>query len=114
MTLLKTPLRSLKLGGSKWHWYDLDALSAELRFGLLFVDGPAGILARMARYPALPLLRERLADEAFIFLDDFRRKDEIAIVCRWLQEFPELTLETQGTQGSAAVLRLGGTSSTGV
>ena len=115
-TLLTAPLQSWQLDGATYPWYDLAALPAELEFDLLLVDGPAGFLGPLARYPALPLLHNRLADGAFIFLDDYRRQDEAAIVRRWLQEFPQLSLETQETQrtqGGAAVLRLGGTSSTG-
>ena len=112
-TLLTAPLRPWQLDGATYQWYDLAALPADLEFDLLLVDGPAGFLGPLARYPALPLLRNRLSDGAFIFLDDYGRQDEAASVRRWLQEFPQLSQETQRTQGGAAILRLGGTSSTG-
>ena len=99
------PLRSWQLDGATYQWYDLAALPAELEFDLLFVDGPAGFLGPLARYPAL-LLRKLLAagPSFFWMITGVRMKPSVR---RWLQEFPQLSLEaqeTQRTQGGAAVL----------
>ena len=56
------------------------------RIDLLVVDGPPGLLRPQARYPALPVLRERLSPGASILLDDTHRADEREIVRRWLDE----------------------------
>jgi hypothetical protein len=52
----------------------------------LFVDGPPGAIARQVRYPAFPLLADRLAPGATVVLDDSRRSAEAAIVKAWKQE----------------------------
>jgi len=70
-------------------WYNdrgLPGLKSQI--GLLFVDGPPGDTAPLARYPALPRLHEHLAPGATIILDDAHRPDEREILDRWLREFP--------------------------
>ena len=89
-TVLEAPLRPhpLALGGAPW--YAEDALSALPDEGieLLLVDGPPGYGAGMARsrYPALPLLADRLAPGALVVLDDAGREGEAEILDRWEAE----------------------------
>lgn len=68
-------------------WFDpaplLDAVRDE-PIDLLLVDGPPGS-KRLSRFPAVPELRERLADEAVVILDDARRPEEAEIASRWSQ-----------------------------
>jgi hypothetical protein len=53
----------------------------------------------------LPLLRERLSDDAVIVLDDVHRHDERVILRRWLSEYPEYTATVvEHTKGAAALL----------
>ena len=74
-------------GRANQPWYDISALPDHLPpVDLLFVDGPVGLIARQARYPAFPLLADRLAPGAAVVLDDTRRPDEAAIVRLWKQE----------------------------
>jgi len=84
-------------------WKDLDAID------MLIVDGPPGSLGTEARYPALPLLRERLSDKAVIILDDVFRPDEQAIIERWQAEFGIKEIDRfghEGTEGMTAVFTL--------
>ena len=67
-------------------WYDISVLPDLPTVDLLFVDGPIGATAREARYPAYPLLADRLAPGATVVLDDTGRPAEAAIVKAWKQE----------------------------
>ena len=67
-------------------WFDLSVLPDLPPVDLLFVDAPVGGIARQARYPAYPLLADRLAPGAAVVLDDTGRPDEAAIVKLWKQE----------------------------
>ena len=74
-------------------WFDLSVLPDLPPVDLLFVDGPVGGIARQARYPAYPLLANRLSVGATVVLDDTGRPDEAAIVKLWQQEsFDDLRL----------------------
>ena len=57
---------------------------------MLVIDGPPGFIQKNARYPALPLLFDKLSEDCVIFLDDAARHDEKEIVDLWLNEHPEL------------------------
>ena len=91
--VLDAPLRSVDLCGERHEWYALDNLRSDLKFELLFVDGPAGHLAAGMRYPALLILRQRIASNAVIFVDDTDRKHESAMVERWLARYPEIMID---------------------
>ena len=67
-------------------WFDLSVLPNLPPVDLLFVDGPVGGVAPQARYPAFPLLAQRLAPNATVVLDDTGRPAEATIVRAWKQE----------------------------
>jgi predicted O-methyltransferase YrrM len=67
-------------------WYDISVLPDLPPVDLLFVDGPVGSIADQVRYPAYPLLADRLAPRATVVLDDTVRPAEAAIVKAWKQE----------------------------
>lgn len=85
------PIVDVAVGGGSQPWYSLDALKGLDGIGVLLVDGPVGSLAPMARYPAVPLLRDRMAPNAAVMLDDVGRDEEDRIAHRWAQEWPELS-----------------------
>jgi predicted O-methyltransferase YrrM len=85
--VLDAPLVDVELDGEVWQWYDIGAIPAG-RIDLLLVDGPPGTTRPQARYPAVPLLADRLADDALIVLDDARRSAERAVGERWLTQLP--------------------------
>jgi len=94
------------VGDAAWPWYDLDAVP-EGPFDLLLVDGPPASVGPEARYPAVPLLLDRLAKDALVVLDDTRRPDERAIGERWAAEFEGFALESLGHDHGTLVLRRG-------
>jgi predicted O-methyltransferase YrrM len=84
-TVVDAPLAEVRLGTGTWSWYELgDGVPAAI--DALFVDGPPGGTGSLARYPALPLLRDRLAPGALLFVDDGDRPDEREMVRRWQTE----------------------------
>lgn len=80
------PLTSVDVAGETFRWYDLSKVEGLEGIDIVFVDGPPGTTGPLARYPALPVLRERCAPGARFILDDAARPDERAIVQRWVQE----------------------------
>jgi predicted O-methyltransferase YrrM len=87
-TVIDAPLTDVDVPGrGPMPWYDLAGLSAQARdVDLLFVDGPPRPTGREARYPAFPLLRDRLRNGALVILDDTNRHDERAIIRSWSGE----------------------------
>lgn len=108
-TVVDAPLVDVRLGADTWSWYDLSALPAIGPIDLLFVDGPPGDTGPLARYPALPVLLDRLAPDAAIIIDDGARPDERAMVARWCAEVPGITVRQLRTQKGGTLLTLGGT-----
>jgi predicted O-methyltransferase YrrM len=85
--VLDAPLIETSVPGrANQPYFDLSVLSDRPPVDLLFVDGPIGGIARQARYPAYPLLADRLAPGAVVVLDDTGRPDEAAIVRLWKNE----------------------------
>lgn len=112
------PLRPVEVEGEAYSWYDLEAVTDLDRIDLLVVDGPPGATGPLARYPAVPLLANRLADPATVILDDVDREDEQEILRRWTGARSRLSQEvaTIGhlgvltyTSGAVTTRRSGGT-----
>ncbi len=106
-TVVDAPLIDVDLpDGSTALWYDLAGLPDIGPVDILFVDGPIGALASQVRYPAFPLLADRLREGALVVLDDTDRADERAIVRRWLgMEASGRRLEKDRVQGRATLMR---------
>jgi predicted O-methyltransferase YrrM len=80
-------------------WYDTkDKLNGIGEIDVVIVDGPpAGDNGHeLSRYPALPVIQERLSDHAIVILDDCDRQGERAITRRWTDEFPEFLFQHVG------------------
>ena len=101
----EAPLCDLELGGKSWRYYDISPLRGIPPIDMLVVDGPPGELGRLARYPALPLLYERLSESAVILVDDADRADERAMVGMWVVEHPDFECTFLETEEGAAILR---------
>lgn len=84
-TVVHAPLADHVIDGRTHPWYDMDALRPHLpdRIDALVVDGPPGRLGKDFRWPAVPLLEDRLAPDARILLDDGDRPDETRIAHSW-------------------------------
>lgn len=109
--LLDAPLRQVDVGGELYNWYFLPDYRSLAPIDMLFVDGPAGALAPMSRFPALPILRNYLAHNAVILVDDTSREDEEAMLKCWLEAFPNLERDDQFESEEFAVLRMVGSPS---
>lgn len=105
--VVHAPLRPLALDGETWDWYETTALEGVSEIDLLIVDGPiqAGNSREMVRFPALPVLRDRLAPDAVVLLDDTNRRHESAMVERWLALYPEFEGRFIATEAGTSILR---------
>jgi hypothetical protein len=102
--VVDAPLTDVDLDGEVWRWYEPKAIPhAEIE--VLLVDGPPGATGPQARYPALPILADRLAKQAVMVLDDADRPDERAIASRWAAEFGEFEQEHLQHDRGTTVLR---------
>jgi O-antigen/teichoic acid export membrane protein/predicted O-methyltransferase YrrM len=99
------PLKKVTIGQKSWLWYDLDQIEDLTSIDMVIVDGPPGNIQRLARYPALPVLADRLSDKAVIVLDDYFRHSEKEILARWLRDFPAFTHQAIGTEKGTVILR---------
>ena len=87
-------------------WYAVPDLSTDASIDLLFVDGPSGHFHPRIRYPALPVLRDFLSDNAVVFVDDSHRWQESDMIHEWLAEYPELRIDGDFVNPYFTVLRL--------
>ncbi|MBA3519979.1 MAG: class I SAM-dependent methyltransferase, partial [Rhizobiales bacterium] len=83
--LVETPLVEQRFGSLDLQWYDLDPLLRGMSetIDILFVDGPPGRIQPLSRYPALPVLKPHLSEQAIVLVDDGRRDDEMRMVELW-------------------------------
>lgn len=105
-TVIHAPLVTVHLPEGQWQWYDLSRLPVAIdHIDLFVVDGPPGFLQPLSRYPALPLIADRLSPRATILLDDGDRPDEREIVQRWQNQWPQWRGELLPLEKGAFVLR---------
>lgn len=90
VTVIIAPIKSIKSSfalGEQKVWYDIDVLCDRLisvnNIDIVLVDGPYGGLTPHARYSAIPFLKDKLAENYSIFLDDVHRKGEKNIIESW-------------------------------
>ncbi len=103
-TVVVAPIAHTRLGDEEWHWYDIKHLETIDAIDMLIIDGPPGHLNPMARYPALPLLFNKLVGGAIIILDDAARADEKRILEAWMREFPGLQMKSFPLEKGAVVM----------
>jgi predicted O-methyltransferase YrrM len=110
VTVEHAALVPLQTDGMRIEWYDPERFAAlpDAGVDLLLVDGPPGAGQRLARYPALPELRRKLAAHAVVVLDDARRPDEQEILMRWQRRFPELEASYLATEKGTGIFVLKG------
>ncbi len=85
--VLHAPLKSYSLNGQNWQWYDISQLEGLPPIDLLVIDGPPEPIQHLARYPAIPILWDRLSPNAIIIADDADRASERQTIQRWMDEF---------------------------
>ncbi len=103
--IINTPLVQHQMDGEAWHWYNLENVDLPEQIDLLLVDGPPVKTSNKARYPALPLLYEKLSDHAVIILHDAHRKSESSIIEEWLSKYPEFENSLLDTEKGIAILK---------
>jgi Methyltransferase domain len=100
------PIEQVKVGQEQWPWYALTCVEDLNGIDLLFVDGPIVLLGPQSRYPALPILRDRLNPGAVILLDDANRPEEQEILAHWCVDWPQLSPEMLKLEKGAARIRV--------
>lgn len=96
------PLGDVQIQGKVWTWYmDVEEVLDSTPIDVVLVDGPPKATGALARFPALPLLLDFIADTAWIALDDAHRDDEREIVRKWRGRIPGLTREITASEDLA-------------
>lgn len=111
-TVIPAPLTACNLALENNPWYDLTLFRSQFTkraIDLLLVDGPPAYdePRRLSRYPALPALRDLLAPDFAVALDDINRSGEAEIIAKWATEF-SLTFEKYLHDGDIAIARTQG------
>jgi predicted O-methyltransferase YrrM len=97
------PLMDVTIGERTSPWYDPQVFADLNGIGMVSVDGPPGQGVVQARWPALPILRDRLSPGALVILDDMIRRDEQDIADDWAQRYPDLVREELPFEKGSAV-----------
>jgi predicted O-methyltransferase YrrM len=87
------PLRDVTVGDDVYPWYDPHTVDDLVDIDVLVVDGPPGPSHPLARYPALPLLHDRVRSGGVVLLDDGDRPEEREIVHRWQAQLPDWSVD---------------------
>lgn len=98
------PLAPTSLADHATPWYDESALADLTDVGLVLVDGPPEGTGPRARYPMVPLLRDKLADRCTILVDDTAREGDADVVERWRPILPDFEFDMLHLDKGAAVL----------
>lgn len=89
VTVVHAPLVSITLNSRHFQWYSLDSALPSLAspIDLLMIDGPPqhSSESETARFPAFPILNNRLSARAIVFVDDAARINEKAMIAEWLK-----------------------------
>jgi hypothetical protein len=102
--VIDAPLQRHEVNGVVYDWYATGEVP-DKSIEMLVIDGPPGFIQKHSRYPALPLLFDKLADGCVVFMDDAARPDEKEIVQMWLAQFSGLQHEYITTERGCSVLR---------
>jgi len=109
--VVHAPLRDITLRNRIYKWYDKDLVLPKIasqKVDVLIVDGPPAKTGDEARYPAVPVLFDLLADQAIVLVDDAGRQEERTTVRRWVRKFPILNLQyLRWTEKGTAILKKG-------
>lgn len=100
------PLQSYLLKRGEWLWYSSVAFAELRNIEMLIIDGPPEHLQKLSRYPALPLLGDRLSSKALIILDDAARAAEKEILGLWQDDLKGLSYVTEETEKGLAMITI--------
>ena len=99
------PLEEIACGQESYKWYSREVLADLSNIDMVLIDGPPASTGRKARYPALPMVVDRLTTEATVILDDAHRPDETDILTQWQSEFPDFERQVLDTPRLAVLHR---------
>lgn len=102
--LLFAPLEEVSIDGALHEWYRSSIFEDFNNIDLLIVDGPPESTGPNARFPAFPVLRDHLSENALILIDDIDRAQETDMVDSWVSDTQGLEL-TELQAGRTGVLR---------
>lgn len=103
--VIYAPLKEYEIHQNTYKWYDTSEIP-DNSIDLLIIDGPPGYLQKNSRYPALPLLFDKLSNHCVVLLDDAARADEHETVQAWLDETREMKHEYISTERGCSILKL--------
>ena len=103
--IIYAPLESVSINDNKYDWYSLSEFP-DIKIDMLVIDGPPGFIQRHSRFPAIPLLLDKLADQSIIFLDDAARDEEKELVAMWLRMYPFIEHEYIKTERGCSILKI--------
>ena len=104
-TVCHAPLEKKIINNVEYLWYAQNAIPNK-PIDMLVIDGPPGFIQKHSRYPALPILFDKLADNSVVFLDDAAREDEKEIIALWQAQYPNIEHEYIAAERGCSVLRL--------
>ncbi|MDH5573703.1 MAG: class I SAM-dependent methyltransferase [Gammaproteobacteria bacterium] len=104
-TVIHAPLTEIILQGHPYQWYETSNIP-ESRIDMLVIDGPSGFIQKNSRYPALPLLYNKLSKQSIVYLDDAAREDEQAIAQLWKKEFEFITHQYIETERGCSIFAI--------
>ncbi|MBX3280512.1 MAG: class I SAM-dependent methyltransferase, partial [Acidobacteria bacterium] len=107
VSVIYAPLQEVEVSGRRQPWYDIGQLNPDRSIDLLVIDGPPLSVGELARYPALPMLADKLSGDAIIILDDAARPDERQVVAQWENEFQEKVFRYIDLEKGACVISNG-------
>jgi len=104
--VVHAPLVDTVVDGKSYKWYDLTKVELPEQIHLVLVDGPPKSTGPLARYPAIPLLYDRLRTGATVLIDDAARPDEREALARWAEMYPALSVNfVEGSKGLAEIVK---------
>jgi len=102
--LIHAPLKEIHVGGRKFLWYTPESFKSVRDIDMLIVDGPPGNTCKLARFPAMPVLYEKLSKNAIVVIDDMVRKDEQEMLKKWVRIYKDIKYELLNTDRGMAVI----------
>jgi len=104
-SIIHAPLEEKTINDIAYSWYSTKNIPDE-SIDMLVIDGPPGFLQKNSRYPALPLLFEKLSKHCTVFLDDAARDDEKEIIELWKNEHSNIKHEFIETERGCSILTI--------
>lgn len=99
--LYLSPIEKVIINNEEFLWYDTKFINKIDLIDMLIIDGPPIYLGKMSRFPALPLLIEKLNSNCIIFLDDAFRDEEKNIIKKWMNLYSNFHYQTINTSKGA-------------